>query len=100
MDSFNNVSYLQGNSSDLAVNFPDEMAGLILIDGLHSYDQCLADLTGYWDKLKVGGKILIHDYEDNFMPVKNAVRDFLEKVKVEGVGRLIPETTLYEIVKI
>ncbi len=100
MNSFHNVSYLKGKSSDVAGNFPEERADLILIDGLHTYDQCLDDLTKYWEKLKVGGKMLVHDYEDNFMPVKNAVKDFEDSHKIDCVGRQISDTTLYELLKI
>ena len=100
MDNFHNVSYLKGDSAELAKNFPEEMADLILIDGLHTYEQCSNDLKKYWDKVKVGGKILVHDYDDNFIPVKNAVEDFKESVKVECVGRQVPDTTLYELLKI
>jgi hypothetical protein len=100
MDKFTNVSYLKGRSTELAKNFPNERADLILIDGDHSYEACLADLTSYWEKLKVGGKMLVHDYEDNFIPVKNAIKDFEQTVRVECVGRVIPNTTLYELVKI
>jgi precorrin-6B methylase 2 len=34
---------------------------LLLIDGDHSYDGCLADLTNWWPGLAAGGSVLLHD---------------------------------------
>jgi predicted O-methyltransferase YrrM len=34
---------------------------LLLIDGDHSYDGCLADLTKWWPGLASGGSVLLHD---------------------------------------
>lgn len=99
MDKLTNVSYLKGKSSELADNFPDECANLILIDGDHSYKECYSDLEKYWEKLKVGGKMLVHDC--TFADVEKAINDFMQTpIKVECVGRQIPETTLYELLKI
>jgi predicted O-methyltransferase YrrM len=34
---------------------------LLLIDGDHSYDGCLADLASWWPGLATGGSVLLHD---------------------------------------
>jgi hypothetical protein len=102
MNKFENVSYLKGDSVDLSKNFPDECAELILIDGGHSYEKAKADIDAYWEKLKVGGKILIHDYDPTgatFTGIKQAIEEFVEKYKNFIGNRPVPNTSFYELLK-
>jgi hypothetical protein len=103
MDKFDNVSYLKGDSVELAKNFPEECADLILIDGGHTYEQCKSDIENYWNKLKVGGKMLIHDYCETgeaYPGIKQAVQEFSEKMGSFIAHRQVPNTTFYELLKI
>ena len=43
---------------------PDDSCDFIYVDGDHSYAGCLADIKAYWPKVKVGGIMAGHDYDD------------------------------------
>ena len=103
MDSFPNVSYLKGDSAELSANFPEECADLILIDGAHDYETEKKDIQSYWSKLKVGGKMLVHDYAERgegIPGVQKAVDEFLKENLPFIGGRKVPETSFYELLKI
>lgn len=55
----------------------DDSLDCIFIDGDHTYDAVLADLTFWWKKLRVGGQILGDDY--SMESVSNAVNVFAEQ---------------------
>ena len=61
---------------------PDESLDLVFIDGDHTYEGCKADISNYYAKVKPGGFIAGHDYEnDEFkfgQMVKRAVDEFVE----------------------
>jgi predicted O-methyltransferase YrrM len=57
-----NVHLLVGDSQKGEfAGIPPEGYDLLLIDGDHSYDGCLADLTAWWPGLAAGGSVLLHD---------------------------------------
>lgn len=49
---------------------------LLFIDGDHSYEGALADLTGFAPKIVAGGILALHDY--TYDSVKSAVRDYFQ----------------------
>jgi predicted O-methyltransferase YrrM len=50
-------------TSDLAVDdFKDNSLDFVFVDGLHTYEQTLADCRNYLPKVKPGGLICGHDY--------------------------------------
>jgi hypothetical protein len=100
MNEFDNVGYLTGKSSELFDNFPDSCADLILIDGGHDYEEAKADITNYWGKLKTGGKMLVHDYTDEFKGVIKAVDEFSNETSPYMAGRQMPNTSFYELLKL
>ena len=55
---------------------------LLFIDGDHSYQGCYNDLNNWWNKLSVGGHLILHDCY-LFCDVQKAVVDFLSDKKVE-----------------
>lgn len=58
------VKLLRGMSVDMAGKIPDGSCDFIYIDADHSYAGCLADIKAYWPKLKDGGIMAGHDYDD------------------------------------
>ncbi len=56
-------------------DFQDASLDLLFIDGDHTYNGVLGDLTAWHPKLKPGGLFLGHDY--GYPDVINAVRDFI-----------------------
>jgi len=54
------------DSKTAHTQFKDDSADFIFIDGDHTYDGMLADLTNYYPKLKKGGIISGHDSNSKF----------------------------------
>jgi hypothetical protein len=71
--------------------YPDDYFDMIYVDADHKYNGCLLDLEMSYKKVKNGGYIMGHDYEQNFdkakktynFDVNKAVNDFCEKNKQE-----------------
>ena len=67
-------------SSNEAVNmFEDESIDFIYIDGNHQYEYVKNDIINYYSKIKKGGIIAGHDFNDNWLGVKKAVNEFFKK---------------------
>jgi len=73
-------------SADTAESFADGDLDWIYVDGLHSFDGVLADLSAYAPKLKPDGLILGHDYTNNFLAQHQAFG------VVEAVNRFVAES--------
>jgi Methyltransferase domain len=72
-------------SSECVTNFSDGTFDLIYVDGMHSYEACLRDLTLYAPKLRSTGILMGHDFSNTatgrrkIFGVVRAVTDFLER---------------------
>jgi cephalosporin hydroxylase len=53
----------------------DELAGMIFIDGLHTFEQVSAEISAYLLLLKTNGFMVFHDYHPDFKGVVEAVND-------------------------
>jgi len=51
-------------SKEAVKDFPDNFFDLVFIDADHSYEGCKADIQNYFPKVKKGGYIGGHDYEN------------------------------------
>jgi predicted O-methyltransferase YrrM len=100
LKEFKNIQFLKGDSGKLANNFPNDCADLILIDAGHSYEEAKSDIEKYFEKVKIGGKMLVHDYGTNWTGVNKACDEFKEEKKSICTTRVVPGTTFFEIVKI
>jgi len=58
------IQILRGYSNAMADHIPDESLDFVYLDADHSHKGCLADIREYWYKLKPGGIMAGHDYED------------------------------------
>lgn len=67
---------LRGKSSEMASHVEDESLSLLYIDADHSYWGVLTDLALWVPKVRQGGVVALHDYENAAYGVKPAVRDF------------------------
>ncbi|MCI5051980.1 MAG: class I SAM-dependent methyltransferase [Simkaniaceae bacterium] len=73
---FKNVEVIRAKSEDIFYRFTDSYFDYVYIDGEHSYEAVLRDLTNYFPKLKVGGFLLGDDY--GWEGVAPAVQKFLK----------------------
>ncbi len=73
-------THLLMTSNQAAENFKDKSLDFVFIDGLHTYDQVLADCKNYYPKLKPGGLFCGHDY-NMIEEVRKAVDEFAKSVK-------------------
>jgi choline kinase len=97
---FDNISILHGDSVEMSKKFNDRVLDFVFIDGGHDYEQCSADLKAYWEKTKIGGHVVVHDYVANWAGVVKAVDEFMQEHSPIAAGRLVPNTTIYEIIKL
>ncbi|MEI8365855.1 MAG: class I SAM-dependent methyltransferase [Parachlamydiaceae bacterium] len=78
-----NVEIVRMKSEDAAMLFPDNYFDYVYINGEHSYNAVMRDLTNYFPKVKVGGYILGDDY--GWTGIADAVQDFLKAHRKETV---------------
>jgi hypothetical protein len=69
--------FLKGMSHTMIKEIPDDSLIFSYIDGDHSFGGCLSDLLNIYPKVKPGGVIALHDYENLSYGVNKAVRKFL-----------------------
>jgi hypothetical protein len=61
----------------------DNSLDWVYIDADHSYKACLADLAGWWPKVKSGGYVMGHDHHQKREPgVVAAVAEFGRKMRL------------------
>jgi len=82
------IQYLQGNTTELADNFPDDCADLIVIQTATS-----ETIEKYIAKLKRSGKMIIN-CNDIFLD------DYIKNHKYEITSQKIKDTELFELVKL
>jgi hypothetical protein len=70
-----NYTHIRATSDDAVNSFEDESMDFIFIDGLHTYEQVLADCKNYYPKLKKNGIFIGHDY-GTIEAVRKAVDEF------------------------
>ncbi len=77
------LSAHRGVAANLMAQIPDNL-DLVFVDGDHSYEAVMSDLTNYVPKIKPGGVLALHDY--NFETVRNACADFMRVRPLEDKG--------------
>ena len=71
-------------SDTAASKFKAKSLDFIFIDGLHTYEQVLADCRNYYAKVKSGGIFAGHDYRV-IEAVNKAVNEFAQEVGIEQI---------------
>lgn len=64
-----------GKSTDVARQFADESIDFVFIDAAHDYDNVRADLIAWTGKVRPGGIIAGHDYENDYQGLMQAVNE-------------------------
>jgi predicted O-methyltransferase YrrM len=71
------VRPIRSSSVGASSRFKDNSLDIVFIDGDHSYEACLEDLTVWYPKVKQGGLIIGHDYWSEIKnDVYRAAQDF------------------------
>jgi predicted O-methyltransferase YrrM len=65
--------YIQGNSWESAERFQDKSLDFVFIDADHDYDSVRKDIAAYLPKVKPGGVISGHDYNNVWEGLRRAV---------------------------
>lgn len=84
--SHDNTTVIRDYSVNASKTFKDHYFDIIYIDAGHSYESCLADLNAWYPKIKPGGILCGHDYNENKSKgygVIKAVDEFLKEHNLE-----------------
>lgn len=65
--------YIQGNSWESARTFNDQSLDFVFLDADHTYESVSNDIKAYLPKVKPGGVIAGHDYNDVWEGLRKAV---------------------------
>ena len=76
---FNNIIHHKDFSYNVLDKFEDNSIDFIYIDADHTYESVKKDIESYLPKLKDGGVIGGHDYQDEWQGVINAVNETIGK---------------------
>lgn len=83
------MTVIRGRSDEAHTKFIEYGTDLLCIDGDHSYEAVLSDLIKWWPKVKIGGTVILDDY--NWEGVNSAVDQFSSmigcSVFVNGSGK-------------
>ncbi len=82
----NNVSFLEMLSEQAALKVPDNSLDFVYVDGNHAYNFVMLDIIVWNPKVKKGGIISGHDYENSHrrvLGVKSAVDDYCRWHEIE-----------------
>lgn len=71
---------LRGDSLNMAEHIPDNSLDLVYIDGDHSLIGVRLDIAAWSPKVRWGGVMAFHDYENPAYGVKQAVHEFCDRV--------------------
>lgn len=70
------------DSAYAADNFRNQSIDVLFIDAGHSYENVKADITAWFPKMKKGGIMAGHDYNDSWPGVIQAVNELLGKENI------------------
>ena len=74
---------IKAKTEDAAKYIPDNSLDICFIDAAHDYTNVTNDIKNYLPKVKKGGIICGHDYDNDHIEVIKAVNDFFGKEKVK-----------------
>ena len=64
VQGYDNIKFIRKTSDDAFLDLTQEKIDFVYIDGMHTYDQCLKDITNYRQIVKEGGFVGGHDYKN------------------------------------
>jgi|SRR5665213_2261276 len=85
---------IQVNSSDeVKDQFADNSISFLFVDGNHSKNDVLNDLTGYYPKVVLNGIVAVHD--TNLESVNDAIKEFRETNKIRTPLNKLPNSVVF-----
>lgn len=90
---FENAVILRGSTTSMTQNVHDGSCDLVYVDACHSLECVRNDIRAWWPKLKVGGVMAFHDFENADYGVNQAVFEFADNhnLTVNRIPELKPE---------
>lgn len=77
------VELIRLPSIEAAKKFKDEELDFVFIDGAHDYENCLIDIKTWYQKVRINGFVMGHDYNSEMFPgVTIAVKEFFNEKKL------------------
>jgi len=70
------ITVVEGDSTEVGLRFENESVDFAFIDGDHREEKVHADLQSWWPKIKPGGLLAGHDFDETY--VNRAVTRFAE----------------------
>lgn len=74
--------FLRGLTVPMSRVIEDNSLGLVYVDADHSYEAVKADIVAYWPKLRNGGIMSFHDFDNDAYGVTQAVMEFCLKKNI------------------
>lgn len=81
----NRWEILRSYSKPASLFFDNESIDFVYVDGEHTYDAVCCDMKTWWPKVKSGGILSGHDYNETNPGTKKAVNEFAEKNNLKFV---------------
>lgn len=78
------VNLIKGFSLDVVSNYEDESIDFCFIDGSHEYEDVKKDIIAWLPKIKKGGILSGHDYDESWEGVVKAVDELLGKENIKN----------------
>lgn len=86
---FSQARILRGETVKMADRVKNTSVDIVYIDACHAFECVRDDIKAWWPKLKPGGIMAFHDYENTDYGVKQAVQEFANS---QGITvHLLPE---------
>ena len=79
ISEYKNVSHLRETSDEACKSLAGRKFGVVYIDGMHTYEQVLKDISNYRPLVLTGGFICGHDFASGHPGVRRAVAESLGK---------------------
>jgi hypothetical protein len=79
----NKATLLRAYSYDVKHYFQDESIDFVYIDGEHTYKAVAQDIDDWWPKVKRGGILSGHDYNETNPGSIQAVDEFSDKIQLD-----------------
>lgn len=87
------LGMLRMTSLEALEHVPDLSVDLVFVDAGHDYENALADIAAWWQKVRRGGCMSGHDYQHKFPGVMRAVAECFP-LQMVGVG---PDSVWYAL---